>query len=58
MAKEYNRSQRNKKAYEDLTQTSPDGVVPPQAIELEEAVLGALLLEQDSIVAVQEYVHP
>ena len=58
MAKEYNRSQRNKKAYEDLTQTSPDGVVPPQAIELEEAVLGALMLEQDSIVAVQEYVHP
>ncbi len=31
------------------------GLVPPQAIELEEAILGALMLERDSIIAVQEY---
>ena len=57
MAKEYNRSQRNKKAYEELTENIPQGVVPPQAVELEEAVLGALMLESDSIIAVQEYVR-
>ena len=32
--------------------------MPPQAVELEEAVLGALMLEKDSIIAVQEYVTP
>ncbi|MDR2893874.1 MAG: replicative DNA helicase [Alistipes sp.] len=31
------------------------GVIPPQAVELEEAILGALMLERDSIIAVQEY---
>ena len=30
--------------------------MPPQALELEEAVLGALMLERDSIIAVQEYI--
>ncbi len=34
------------------------GVVPPQATELEEAVLGALMLEKDSVIAVQEYITP
>ena len=33
------------------------GVVPPQAVELEEAVLGALMLERDSIIGVQEYLR-
>ena len=33
-----------------------EGTVPPQAVELEEAVLGALMLERDSIIAVQEYI--
>jgi replicative DNA helicase len=31
------------------------GLIPPQAIELEGAILGALMLERDSIIAVQEY---
>ena len=31
---------------------------PPQAVELEEAVLGALMLEKDSIIAVQEFITP
>ncbi len=34
------------------------GTVPPQAIELEEAVLGALMLEKDSIIAVQDIIKP
>ena len=53
MAKEYN-SQRNAAAVEAL---APElvGVVPPQAVELEEAVLGALLLEADKVTEVQEY---
>ena len=33
-----------------------EGTVPPQAVELEEAVLGALMRERDSIIAVQEYI--
>ena len=56
MAKDYNPSQRNREAFEALTDTA--GNVPPQAVELEEAVLGALMLEKDSIIAVQEYVTP
>ena len=47
-----NPSQRNREAFEALTDTA--GNVPPQAVELEEAVLGALMLEKDSIIAVQE----
>ena len=45
MAKDYNPSQRNREAFEALTDTA--GNVPPQAVELEEAVLGALMLEKD-----------
>ncbi len=56
MAKQYERSQSNREAYAALTDAP--GNVPPQAIELEEAVLGALMLEKDSIIAVQEYVEP
>ena len=54
MAKEYNPSARNREAFAALTDTA--GNVPPQAVELEEAVLGALMLEKDSIIAVQEFV--
>lgn len=43
MAKDYNPSQRNREAFEALTDTA--GNVPPQAVELEEAVLGALMLD-------------
>ena len=56
MAKDYNPSRRNREAFEALT--ADPGNVPPQAVELEEAVLGALMLEKDSIIAVQEYVTP
>ncbi len=53
MTKEFKQSQRNREAYDAMT--DPVGQVPPQAVELEEAVLGALMLERDSIIAVQEY---
>ncbi len=58
MAKEYNNSanspaSRNRAGYEALTDIG--GTVPPQAVELEEAVLGALMLEKDSIITVQEF---
>ncbi len=56
MAKDFIPSRRNGEAYEALTDTL--GSVPPQAVELEEAVLGALMLEKDSIIAVQEFVTP
>ena len=52
MAKEYRQSSRNRDAYEALV---PEAGIPPQAVELEEAVLGALMLENDSISTVQEY---
>ena len=42
MAKDYNPSQRNREAFEALTDTA--GNVPPQAVELEEAVLGATII--------------
>ena len=55
MAKQYKRSsEKNSEAFADLT--GLDATVPPQAIELEQAVLGALMLEKDAIIDVQEYV--
>ena len=58
MAREFTPSARNRAAYDNITEATVVGTVPPQAIELEEAVLGALMLERDSIIAVQEYVTP
>ena len=58
MAKEFTPSARNRAAYNKITDEAIVGTVPPQAVELEEAVLGALMLERDSIIAVQEYVTP
>lgn len=52
----YKRPQRNESSYNQLTDNHMN--IPPQAPELEEAVLGALMLEKDSIIAVQEYVVP
>lgn len=52
MAKNYNPGQRNRESYEKMLEEG--GAVPPQAVELEEAILGALMLEKDSIIAVQE----
>lgn len=34
------------------------GKVPPQAIDLEEAVLGAIMLEKDAFIAVSEFLKP
>ncbi len=53
MAKDFNPSRNNREAYDAITEGA--GLVPPQAVELEEAVLGALMLEKDSIIAVQEF---
>ena len=55
MAKQYNKtSQNNSEAYRQLADI--EGTVPPQAVELEQAVLGALMLERDAIIEVQEYI--
>ena len=55
MAKQYNKySKNNQETFEKLT--GIDGTIPPQSIELEQAVLGALMLERDAIIDVQEYV--
>ena len=57
MAKQYKKhSDNNSEAFAQLT--GIDGTVPPQATELEQAVLGALMLERDAIIDVQEYVKP
>lgn len=58
MAKEYKDTpaRHNRNAY-DLMADIP-GTLPPQATELEEAVLGALMLERDSIITVQEFIVP
>ena len=56
MAKEFTPSAANRAAYDKLSEAPVAGTVPPQAVELEEAVLGALMLERDSIIAVQEYI--
>lgn len=56
MAKNFTPSANNKGAYDALTEMG--GQLPPQAVELEEAVLGALMLERDAAVAVQEVLQP
>ncbi len=56
MAREFTPSAANRAAYDKMNEASIAGTVPPQAVELEEAVLGALMLERDSVIAVQEYV--
>ena len=57
MANEYNnRRNNNREAYNNLTAgEGVGGHIPPQALDLEEAVLGALMLEKDGIITVQEY---
>ena len=45
MAKEYTPSARNREAFEAIADVG--GNVPPQAVELEEAVLGALEIVKD-----------
>ena len=45
MAKEFTPSASNRAAYDKLADMPVAGVVPPQAVELEESVLVALMLE-------------
>ncbi len=47
------RENPNDKRYEELTGLS--ATMPPQALDLEEAVLGALMLEKDAIITTQEF---
>lgn len=50
---------QQKKNYASIDQlASQIGKVPPQALEIEGAVLGALLLEKDAIVAVGDILQP
>ena len=59
MARDYDKdspARHNRQAYEQIAAAA--GNVPPQAVELEEAVLGALMLEKDSIITVQEFLTP
>lgn len=51
MAKRYNPNENNAAAAAALTDQG--ALIPPQAIELEEAVLGALMLEKDAIIEIQ-----
>ena len=46
-------SRKNEEAYKAVTEVQ--GRVLPHALDLEEAVLGALMLEKDGIVTVQDY---
>ncbi len=57
MAKQYNRPDSNAEAMSALTDAH-GGFVPPQALELEEAVLGALMLENDAVIEVQGVITP
>ena len=57
MAKQYSSKEKNAQAAADLM-TDPASIVPPQAVELEEAVLGALMLEKDAVIEVQGLLTP
>lgn len=49
-------TRRNKAGFQDLSVQL--GKVPPQALDLEEAVLGALMLEKDALTAVIDILKP
>ncbi len=51
-----NRSAKSKVA--DVSLAPLEGRIPPQALEIEEAVLGALLLEKDAFIRVSETLKP
>lgn len=56
MAKRYTPNENNDNALRMLTEGG--GLIPPQAVELEEAVLGALMLEKDAVIEVQGILTP
>ena len=49
---------RRQKTQEITAVSQQMGVTPPQAVELEEAVLGALMLEKHAILGIQEILVP
>ena len=42
----------------NIDQALDYGKIPPQALDLEEAVLGAIMLEKDAIIAVMDIIRP
>ncbi len=44
--------------YKEVTPAPEYGKVPPQAIELEETVLGAIMLEKDALIAILDLLKP
>jgi len=54
MAKQYS----NRQSISTPVPVSELGKMPPQAIEIEEAVLGAIMLERDAIIAVMDILRP
>lgn len=52
-------TQRKRKVYATVDQlASQIGKLPPQALDIEEAVLGALLLEKDAFITVSDILQP
>ena len=51
------RKQRDRKELIEI-KAAGEGKLPPQALELEEAVLGALMLEKEALTDVIEILHP
>lgn len=47
-----------KARYNQLTPAPEYGKIPPQAIELEETVLGAIMLEKDALIAILDLLKP
>lgn len=47
-----------KSKYNKLTPLPEYGKIPPQAIELEETVLGAIMLEKDAVIAILDLLQP
>ena len=47
-----------KKKYQQLVPVPEYGKIPPQALELEETVLGAIMLEKDALIAVLDLLKP
>ena len=56
MAKRFTPNEHNADAVAALTEQI--GLIPPQSIELEEAVLGALMLEKDAVIEIQGIITP
>jgi len=51
-------TKNTKKAVQKAVPNSEYGKLPPQALDLEEAVLGAIMLEKDAIISVMDIIRP